>query len=268
MLTFSTCSKRDIDTFLSTKNSSCLFSRRCPSAPISNHEQQKRRDNQCLSHKNQTEVFLNATVVPKVANVTLIDVGPDFVTVSWTKPAVSFDYYLVEVLYNSNESDMLTPHRVGSCANGTAVHHSQTQITCDKFKACANVTFTVHAHVETASQLTFSGTTLRALVDFDLYLEKVTTTTADIIIDPHLPRSCPPRYCRALICRFYKSGAIVRTCWGVECEARVSYSSEMVVKLKHLTPGGFHTCRVTLRYNDKVAKQIGFNAVQSVRIPP
>ncbi|KAL3201657.1 hypothetical protein MRX96_042904 [Rhipicephalus microplus] len=61
MLTFSTCSKRDIDTFLSTKNSSCLFSRRCPSAPISNHEQQKRRDNQCLSHKNQTEVFLNAT---------------------------------------------------------------------------------------------------------------------------------------------------------------------------------------------------------------
>ncbi|KAL3201653.1 hypothetical protein MRX96_042901 [Rhipicephalus microplus] len=102
-------------------------------------------------------------VVPKVANITLIDVGPDYFTVSWTKPAVSFDYYWVEVLYIGDESDMLTPHRVGSCANGTVVHRSQTQITCDKFKACANVTFTVHAHVETASQLTFPGTTLRGI---------------------------------------------------------------------------------------------------------
>ncbi|XP_075727602.1 tenascin-like isoform X2 [Rhipicephalus microplus] len=102
-------------------------------------------------------------VVPKVANVTLIDDGPDYFTVSWTKPAVSFDYYWVEVLYIGDESDMLTPHRVGSCANGTAVHRSQTQITCDKFKACANITFTMHAHVETASQLTFPGTTLRGI---------------------------------------------------------------------------------------------------------
>ncbi|KAL1474421.1 hypothetical protein MTO96_037987 [Rhipicephalus appendiculatus] len=99
-------------------------------------------------------------VVPEVENLILTDVGPDYFTVSWTKPAVSFDYYWVEVQYISDESDMLAPHRLGSCANGTVVHRSQTQITCDKFKACANVSITVHAQVETASHLTFPGTSL------------------------------------------------------------------------------------------------------------
>ncbi|KAL1431617.1 hypothetical protein MTO96_014024 [Rhipicephalus appendiculatus] len=83
-------------------------------------------------------IFLPGHVVPEVQNLALIDVGPDYFTVFWTKPAVSFDYYWVEVQYIRDESDMLTPHRVGSCANGTVVHRTQTQITCDKFKACAN----------------------------------------------------------------------------------------------------------------------------------
>lgn len=102
-------------------------------------------------------------VFPEVENLTLIDVWHDYFTVSWTKPAVNFDYYWVEVQYISKDVDMLTPHRVGSCANGSVVHRSQTQITCDKFKACANVSVTVHAQVETASHLAFPGATLRGI---------------------------------------------------------------------------------------------------------
>ncbi|KAL1471583.1 hypothetical protein MTO96_023568 [Rhipicephalus appendiculatus] len=94
---------------------------------------------QTLRSRPLAEELTNLSlVVPEVENLTLIDAGPDYFTVSWTKPSVSFDYYWMEVQYISGESDVLTPHRVGSCANGTVVHRSQTQITCDKFKECAN----------------------------------------------------------------------------------------------------------------------------------
>ncbi|KAL1414196.1 hypothetical protein MTO96_007675 [Rhipicephalus appendiculatus] len=132
-------------------------------------------------------------VVPEVQNLTLIDVGPDYFTVSWTQPAVTFDYYWVEVQYSSDESDMLTPHRVGSCANGTVVHRTQTQITCDKFKACANVSVTVHAQVETASHLTFPGTTLRDLPE----VTKLAVTDMDkdsITVSWQRPRGCFDNY--------------------------------------------------------------------------
>ncbi|KAL3201654.1 hypothetical protein MRX96_042902 [Rhipicephalus microplus] len=195
----------------------------------------------------------------------------DSITVSWQRPEGCFDGYIVEVAEENAGSSGVGGLSVGSCAGGISVDAEHTSITCRKIEACS-VKITVRTQRKGPHELTSSGVSLhdivmykKAFVDFDLYLDRVTTTTAEIIIDPHLPPSCSPRYCGAYICRFYKSGAIVKNCWGEECEARKSYSSEMVVNLKHLTPGGFHTCRVTLRYNNEVAKQIGFNAIQWCR---
>ncbi|KAL3218849.1 hypothetical protein MRX96_031377 [Rhipicephalus microplus] len=158
------------------------------------------------------EITMTKLVLPDVTNFSLIDVGPDYFTVSWARPSSYFDYYWVEVYDNSNGTDIPTPHRVGSCAYGNIIHRDQNQITCDKFKACVNASITVHTQSKGPSGLTSPGATLRGifvpgrdLVDFDLYVDRLRTSTAEIIIDPHLPRSCPPRYCGASICVFQKS---------------------------------------------------------------
>nr|XP_037290746.1 tenascin-X-like [Rhipicephalus microplus] len=197
-----------------------------------------------------------------------IKVANDTFVLRWNWPTGCFDKYNLEVAYEPYEHSIFKTQRIGSCVGTTVLEPDVTNVTCSHLPACVNTSVILRTQRNGPHGRVSRGEALSVyskegdLVDFDLYLDRVTPTTAEIIIDPHLPPSCSPRYCGAYICRFYKSGAIVKNCWGEECEARKSYSSEMVVNLKHLTPGGFHTCRVTLRYNNEVAKQIGFNAIQ------
>ncbi|KAL1472277.1 hypothetical protein MTO96_039446, partial [Rhipicephalus appendiculatus] len=91
------------------------------------------------------------------------DVGPDHFTVSWVPPVAPFDYYWLEVYGSGDASDTLTPHYVGPCANGTIVHRDQTQITCDMFKPCSNVSITLHTHAKGTTELRSAGATLQGI---------------------------------------------------------------------------------------------------------
>nr|XP_037291365.1 uncharacterized protein LOC119187291 isoform X2 [Rhipicephalus microplus] len=144
-----------------------------------------------------------------------LEVANDTFVLRWNQPPGFFDKYNLVVTYQPYEHSIFKTPRIGSCVGTTHREPDVTSVTCSNLPACANTSVILrtqrngpHGRVSRGEALSVYSKQ-GALVDFDLYLEKVTTTTADIIIDPHLPRSCPPRYCRALICRFYKSGAIV-----------------------------------------------------------
>nr|XP_037291915.1 uncharacterized protein LOC119187914 [Rhipicephalus microplus] len=102
-------------------------------------------------------------VLPDLDNLTLVDIGPDHFTVSWMHPVAQFDYYWLEVYKRDDGSDTITPQRVGSCANGTIVHREQTQITCDMFKPCSNVTITLHTQAKGTSEFVSTGATLQGI---------------------------------------------------------------------------------------------------------
>ncbi|XP_075727600.1 fibronectin-like isoform X2 [Rhipicephalus microplus] len=197
-----------------------------------------------------------------------IKVANDTFVLRWNRPTGCFDKYNLEVTYEPYEHSIFKTQPIGSCVGTTVLEPDVTNVTCAHLPACVNTSVILRTQRNGPHRRVSRGEALSVyskegdLVDFDLYLDRVTPTKAEIIIDPHLPPSCPPRYCGAGMCRVYKSGAIALSCFGVDCEARNSYSSQMVVKLKHPNPGGFHTCRVTLRYNNEVSKQIGFYGVQ------
>ncbi|XP_037524740.1 uncharacterized protein LOC119401824 [Rhipicephalus sanguineus] len=107
------------------------------------------------------EVRLTSFVVPGIRNLSLKSVGPDFFAISWAQPSVQFEYYWLEV-YDVGDGSATTQD-IGSCANGTIIHRDQTQVTCDKFRPCANITITVHMKSKTDSNMTFSGATLRGI---------------------------------------------------------------------------------------------------------
>ncbi|XP_075726538.1 venom metalloproteinase antarease-like TpachMP_B [Rhipicephalus microplus] len=63
LTTYSECSKRAIQNFLSSDAASCLLNRRCPSSAMTKEEQEQMKKDQCWPHVRETENFLNATVV-------------------------------------------------------------------------------------------------------------------------------------------------------------------------------------------------------------
>ncbi|XP_077494930.1 uncharacterized protein LOC144105699 isoform X2 [Amblyomma americanum] len=84
---------------------------------------------------------------PEVANLTLVAVAGDSMTVTWERPEGRFDYYWIEVTDTDGGSGGDEPHRVGSCANGTIIHPDQTRVTCGHLKACTNVSISVRTHI-------------------------------------------------------------------------------------------------------------------------
>lgn len=84
---------------------------------------------------------------PEVANLTLVAVAGDSMTVTWERPEGRFDYYWIEVTDADGGGGGDEHHRVGSCANGTIIHPDQTRVTCGHLKACTNVSISVRTHV-------------------------------------------------------------------------------------------------------------------------
>ncbi|KAL1414197.1 hypothetical protein MTO96_007676 [Rhipicephalus appendiculatus] len=121
------------------------------------------------------EVIFTSFAAPGVRNLSLKSVGPDFFAISWAQPSVQFEYYWLEV-YDVGDGSATTQD-IGSCANGTIIHKDQTQVTCDKLRACANITITVHMKAKTDSNMTFRGTTLRGIFVPGQVLPEVTNLT-------------------------------------------------------------------------------------------
>ncbi|KAH8029393.1 hypothetical protein HPB51_000178 [Rhipicephalus microplus] len=187
----------------------------CVNASITVHAQSKGPSGLTSPGATLRGIFMPGRGLPEVRQLKLTEMDKDSITVSWQRPEGCFDGYIVEVAEENAGSSGVGGLSVGSCAGGISVDAEHTSITCRKIEACS-VKITVRTQRKGPHELTSSGVSLhdivmykKAFVDFDLYLDRVTTTTAEIIIDPHLPPSCSPRYCGAYICRFYKSGAIV-----------------------------------------------------------
>ncbi|KAH8029658.1 hypothetical protein HPB51_002115 [Rhipicephalus microplus] len=183
----------------------------CVNASITVHTQSKGPSGLTSPGATLRGIFVPGRGLPEVRQLKLTEMDKDSITVSWQRPEGCFDGYIVEVTEENSGSSGVGGLSVGSCAGGISVDAEHTSITCRKIEACS-VKITVRTQRKGPLELTSSGVSLhdivmykKDLVDFDLYVDRLRTSTAEIIIDPHLPRSCPPRYCGASICVFQKS---------------------------------------------------------------
>lgn len=105
-------------------------------------------------------------VPPVVANLSLVAVAGDSFTATWERPVGRFDYYWVEVIDDGSGAaagGVATPHRVGSCSNGTIIHPDQTQVTCGHIDACSNVSLNVRTHVTGPPERTSPAVVLQGI---------------------------------------------------------------------------------------------------------
>nr|XP_037273366.1 tenascin-X-like [Rhipicephalus microplus] len=140
-----------------------------------------------------------------------IKVANDTFVLRWNQPTGCFDKYNLEVTYEPHEHSIFKTQRIGSCVGTTVLEPDVTNVTCSHLPACVNTSVILRTQRNGPHRRVSRGEALFVyseegdLVDFDLYVDRLRTSTAEIIIDPHLPRSCPPRYCGASICVFQKS---------------------------------------------------------------
>ncbi|KAH7934577.1 hypothetical protein HPB51_029057 [Rhipicephalus microplus] len=224
-------------------------------------------ENQHIMKKTRVFVTLVALfLLPDADNLTLVDIGPDYFTVSWMRPMAQFDYYWLEVYQMDDGSGTLTPQRVGLCANGTIVHRDQTQFTCDMFKPCSNVTITLHTQAKGTSELRSPGATLQGIfmpgkgIPEVVKLKQTAITEHSVTISWERPKGCFDDYVvtasadntepgsRETSAGTCGSGTIVPanetsvTCDGIEASG-----VSIMVQTRRLKSGGLISQGVTLQ---------------------
>ncbi|XP_050047520.1 uncharacterized protein [Dermacentor andersoni] len=103
---------------------------------------------------------------PEVANLSLVAVAGDSFTATWDRPEGRFDYYWIEVMDDGSGAaggGLTTPHRVGTCSNGTIIHPDRTQVTCGHIDACSNVSLNVRTHVTGPPERTSAAVVLQGI---------------------------------------------------------------------------------------------------------
>ncbi|XP_075529743.1 tenascin-like [Dermacentor variabilis] len=96
--------------------------------------------------------------LPDVENLALVSLVGNSIVVTWKRPEAPFDYYWVSISERTGKSNAATKqHNLGSCANGTIIHPTQTRVTCSNIDACTNVSLTVRTHENGPPERTSRG---------------------------------------------------------------------------------------------------------------
>ncbi|KAL1414198.1 hypothetical protein MTO96_007676 [Rhipicephalus appendiculatus] len=165
----------------------------------------------------------------------------DALYLQWAQPSGCFDKYKVDVSYESSNS--IGPARYGTpfCAGTTILDPDQTSLSCANTPPCgyANVTVATQRDGPNGGTSRADVTTVElgkfATLDFDLHLESLTDTAANISVESRYTHQCTPGSCMAYIydSTFYRK---VR-CLKVR-------QDDYIVVLTNLRSGSFYICSV------------------------
>ncbi|KAL1418491.1 hypothetical protein MTO96_025875 [Rhipicephalus appendiculatus] len=137
----------------------------CVNASITVHTQIKSPS--ALSSPGATlqGIFMPGKDLPEVVQLSLTDIGTDFITVSWQQPSGCFDDYVIEVAEEKRRRHAGDDGGLsaGSCASGLVIDRGQTSVTCGNIEAC-EVRITVHTRRTGLLGRTSPGVSLHGIV--------------------------------------------------------------------------------------------------------
>ncbi|KAH6924711.1 hypothetical protein HPB50_022450 [Hyalomma asiaticum] len=144
-----------------------------------------------------------------VKNLSLGETTSNSFTVTWKLPEGMFDYYVVCISANDNDSTGNAQRNItGSCANATLIPRDQTQLTCDNMVPCSNVTIEMRTYSAGPPEHTSMGVALRNIfIPGDEPLPPFGITVTSISSSQTLLRWQPPPKVSGVI-----TGYIVQIC--------------------------------------------------------
>ncbi|KAL1474320.1 hypothetical protein MTO96_038065, partial [Rhipicephalus appendiculatus] len=100
--------------------------------------------------------------LPDVVNLSLVSSADNSFTVTWKRPGGTFDYYVLYILNNNDDSQRNAERNfAGSCTNGTIIHRDKRKLTCERLETSSNVTIEVRTHSVGPPERTSRGVALR-----------------------------------------------------------------------------------------------------------